>query len=190
MSILVGYTPIPDGEGATPSVFNSRMSQLQLNIDLLNGAKLEEVITSDIADGAVTNPKLATNAVTTGKILDDAVTGNKIADSSVVTLSKLRLTTGLYDARIYANSGAPHYTALAVDSAGALQLNQYIDPVLTGNTLVTTRRRLSLIGGGGGDDAPAAGDDTGIAGEVAFDGDYIYICTSTASWRRVAISAY
>ena len=40
----------------------------------------EQVITSGIADGAVTTPKLADDAVTTQKIADGAVTNAKLAD--------------------------------------------------------------------------------------------------------------
>lgn len=37
---------------------------------------------------------------------------------------------------------------------------------------------------------PASATATGTAGEVAWDADYIYICTATNTWKRVAISTW
>lgn len=37
---------------------------------------------------------------------------------------------------------------------------------------------------------PASASATGTAGEVAWDADYIYICTATNTWKRVAISTW
>lgn len=38
--------------------------------------------------------------------------------------------------------------------------------------------------------APASASDTGQAGTVAFDSDYIYYCVATDTWKRVAISTW
>jgi hypothetical protein len=38
--------------------------------------------------------------------------------------------------------------------------------------------------------APASATDTGIAGEVRFDADYIYRCTATNTWKRSALSTW
>ena len=37
---------------------------------------------------------------------------------------------------------------------------------------------------------PASASATGTAGEVAWDANYIYICTATNTWKRVAISTW
>ena len=37
---------------------------------------------------------------------------------------------------------------------------------------------------------PSSATDTGTAGDVAYDSDYIYICTATNTWRRTAISTW
>lgn len=39
-------------------------------------------------------------------------------------------------------------------------------------------------------DPPASASDTGTAGDIAWDSDYIYICTATDTWKRVAISTW
>lgn len=38
--------------------------------------------------------------------------------------------------------------------------------------------------------APASASDTGTAGEVRWDASYLYICTATNTWKRVAIATW
>jgi hypothetical protein len=38
--------------------------------------------------------------------------------------------------------------------------------------------------------APAANNSTGTAGDIRYDVDYIYICTATDTWKRVAIATW
>jgi len=38
--------------------------------------------------------------------------------------------------------------------------------------------------------APASASDTGELGEVRIDADYIYVCTATDTWKRVAITTW
>lgn len=38
--------------------------------------------------------------------------------------------------------------------------------------------------------APASASATGTAGEVRWDANYIYICTATNTWKRVAIATW
>ena len=37
---------------------------------------------------------------------------------------------------------------------------------------------------------PASASATGAEGEIAWDADYIYICTATDTWKRVAIATW
>ncbi len=37
---------------------------------------------------------------------------------------------------------------------------------------------------------PASASDTGVAGHWAQDADYIYVCTATDTWKRVAIATW
>jgi hypothetical protein len=37
---------------------------------------------------------------------------------------------------------------------------------------------------------PASATDTGTAGEICWDADYIYVCTATNTWKRTAISTW
>lgn len=40
------------------------------------------------------------------------------------------------------------------------------------------------------DDAPASAGADGVAGAVAYDASYIYVCISTNTWKRAAISTW
>lgn len=37
---------------------------------------------------------------------------------------------------------------------------------------------------------PSSATDTGIAGEIAWDASYLYVCTATDTWKRVALSTW
>jgi hypothetical protein len=37
---------------------------------------------------------------------------------------------------------------------------------------------------------PASATDTGVAGEICWDANYIYVCTATNTWKRTAISTW
>ena len=37
---------------------------------------------------------------------------------------------------------------------------------------------------------PASAGATGTAGEITWDGSYIYVCTATDTWERVAIASW
>lgn len=37
---------------------------------------------------------------------------------------------------------------------------------------------------------PATASDTGTAGQVAWDADYLYVCTATDTWKRVAVATW
>lgn len=40
------------------------------------------------------------------------------------------------------------------------------------------------------DKTPASAGATGTKGEITWDADYIYICTATDTWERVAIASW
>lgn len=38
--------------------------------------------------------------------------------------------------------------------------------------------------------APASATAAGVAGQIAYDADYIYICTADSTWKRVAVNSW
>ena len=60
---------------------------------------------------------------------------------------------------------------------------------------------LNLVGAGTGgvvigsprfrsSDPPSSSSDTGTTGQLAYDADYIYVCTATDTWARAAIATW
>jgi len=99
------------------------------------------------------------------------------------------------------------YIGASSDSGGALIFgaNNALDPA-AGNVRIDSSGRL-LIGGsadsGGallqvfGDririgtaKTPASATATGTTGEIAWDANYIYVCTATNTWKRTAIATW
>ena len=39
-------------------------------------------------------------------------------------------------------------------------------------------------------DVPASASSDGVAGDIAYDSDYLYICIASDTWKRVAISTW
>lgn len=37
---------------------------------------------------------------------------------------------------------------------------------------------------------PSSASDTGVKGQIAWDSNYIYICSDTDTWKRVAIATW
>lgn len=40
-----------------------------------------------------------------------------------------------------------------------------------------------------GNAVPASGTATGVKGQIALDANYLYVCTATNAWKKVALSA-
>ncbi len=121
-SNISSFVTIPDGSPATPSLFNSRLSQNHLNTVSANSLALdiqsgtESIATgaigsAQIADRAVTGIKIATSGVTTRALGAASVTSLKIASSAVkgshVSLNDSKLTARQF---IAINNGAASAT--------------------------------------------------------------------------------
>lgn len=39
-------------------------------------------------------------------------------------------------------------------------------------------------------DPPTAADSPGVPGQVAYDDNYLYVCTDVDTWKRVAIATW
>lgn len=129
------------------------------------------LVAADIASNAVTTAKINALAVTTAKIAADAIDGTKIADAAI---DSEHIATGAID--------AGHFAAGAVDTTalGALA-------VTTGKLAASavTPAKVNLL-----TTAPASASATGVAGEVRFAAGFIYICTATDTWQRVATATW
>lgn len=72
-----------------------------------------------------------------------------------------------------------------------------VDPIFLKNSLRIVNPSSTVIsfsdginGAGMQTTAPANASDTGTKGSFAFDSGFIYICTSTNTWKRVAVATF
>jgi hypothetical protein len=71
-----------------------------------------------------------------------------------------------------------------IDSSGRLLVGTSAD---TGGSLFQVNGNRIRIATA---KTPASATDTGSAGEICWDADYIYVCTATNTWKRTAISTW
>lgn len=91
------------------------------------------------------------------------------------------------------------YTANAVPTAADLDVNEIAINWADGiaYTKDSSGQIVSLtIGGGGGSSGfswssvPESPTATGTAGQMAYDGEHLYIATAADTWRRAALSSW
>jgi len=98
----------------------------------------------------------------------------------------------------YSDAGYAGYARIAADAAlnglivGAgsgkeitFRINNLQSAKVTSNGLTATKFYVSAI-----NTAPASAGATGTAGEIRFATDHIYVCTSTNTWKRVAVATW
>jgi hypothetical protein len=71
-----------------------------------------------------------------------------------------------------------------IDSSGRLLVGTSSDS--GGSLLQVNDNRIRIATA----KTPASASDTGTAGEICWDADYIYVCTATDTWKRTAISTW
>lgn len=99
-----------------------------------------------------------------------------------------------------------NYTPNAVPLSSDLAVNEfainYADAMLYYKTPDGVIQAITLggtfgggSGGGGGGsfawaEAPESFDSAGVAGQLAFDNGYIYVCVSANTWKRVPLESF
>lgn len=65
---------------------------------------------------------------------------------------------------------------------------------IAGNSAFTFNKATSQTTFGGpvilATHTPSSASDTGVAGQLAWDANFIYVCVTTNTWKRVAISTW
>jgi len=170
-----------------------------------NNFQLSDIATFVMGANTLTLQDVCDNgtATTTGITVGGAVDINSTADiSDTLTLSKAT-GTGLRvladgqmdgDLNVDGEASAASLVSNSIQSLGNLIFN---------NAAGSERLRLTAAGEFvfQGDasfagkfilsaGAPSSASDTGTKDEIAIDADYIYICTATDTWKRVAIATW
>lgn len=72
----------------------------------------------------------------------------------------------------------------AMEARNTLELGAAHDPNFTSINLSGDHINIATS------KTPTSASDTGTQGDIAWDEDYIYVCISTNTWKRVAISTW
>jgi len=149
--------------------------------------------------GSVTAGGLTSSNLTSGRI-PFATTGGRLTDSGGLSATGSRLITTTLSVSgcgaVFDNAGTHLQitaqsitdTPLVVEGA----VGQTADIATIGDVTIDSASNLTL----GGDltlpspTVPASSSATGVAGTVSWDADYIYVCTATDTWKRVAIATW
>ena len=161
---------------------------------LIGGETLSERYTSSV-DGLVGSPAFRFQndgdcgmyLVSTGVLGFSAGAAGLLEMQHDGTATDFRVGTGSGDARITAK-GTENLVLQTNDgtNSGTIQITQganeniAIRPEGTGKTLLYSPQF-------GGSDPPSSSSDTGTAGQLAYDTDYLYVCTATDTWHRAAV---
>ena len=68
---------------------------------------------------------------------------------------------------------------------GSPPVDNGADQLQVNGSILSTQFKLSAL-----NTAPSSAGDTGTLGEIRIDANYIYICTATNTWKRVAIATW
>ena len=166
---------------------------------ILNGS-LDANSTADISDTLTLSKATGTGLSVTSSV---SVGGQLSAGTSVVGQASV-LSDGFQtnNSSFTATSSAVSisfgttFTAFGATIADTLSLTK-----ATGNGLMVTSDifvggsigslgTLASVGLNLQPSTPASSTATGVAGDVKVDADYIYVCTATDTWRRVAIATW
>jgi len=92
----------------------------------------------------------------------------------------------------YEGSSVSQLVAYGADASTLGRVNVILRKAGTGTDAVTglSVRDFGIITQGGVAQTPASASATGTAGTIQWDASYIYVCTATNTWKRVAIATW
>jgi len=133
-----------------------------------------------ISDSATVQARLISSGASTGILFSDAATTDSVTIGTVGDELRFRTDQGAYTFRT--NNGASE--AVRIDSSGRLLVGTSTD---SGGALLQVNGNRVRIATA---KTPASASDTGTAGEICWDADYIYVAVGTNTWKRAALSTW
>ncbi len=117
----------------------------------------------------------------------DVATGNSVglrffAGSTTETTGTERYRITADGGHIFSGVGAAERAR--IDSSGRLLVGTSSQS--GGSLLQVNDNRIRIATA----KTPASATDTGVAGEICWDANYVYVCTATNTWKRTAISTW
>jgi hypothetical protein len=163
--------------GFRSSTYNLGTNSGLVNIDLTLGDVQYGVLS---ANSSLTFSKWTpTNTQGHVQVIFEVTPGNTITLPSSVTIG-LDTIEGINSNIITVPPGVNllHYSFTSTDCG------EHIEIIPVNRPRKATQTQLSVIS------APALPTSPGIAGEIAFDTDYIYVCVAANTWKRSPITTW
>ena len=113
------------------------------------------------------------------------VCDNGTATTTGITVAGTTTLNGTVDINNTADIADTLTLSRATGTGLAVTANIFCGGDIGVNGEVTTVGLRLLVGS-----APATATSTGSAGQIKIDADYIYVCTATNTWKRVAIATW
>jgi len=125
--------------------------------------------------------KVVTTTINNNSLVGWTVAARSDATSSLVVASSI-------DANLANNWwGTAASSKLVVEStvaSGSITVSPVLSGKTTAGAILDYIDIASLVG------VPASATSSGTAGQIAYDSSFIYICTATSVWKRVAIGSW
>lgn len=120
------------------------------------------------------------------------------ASTAVLSLETTDVTKRAFDFRLTGDSVSRLRLDANASSSGQIQFGNgtSVDTNLyrsAADTLKTDDKFVATLGlnmGTAGTGVPASASATGTVGDIAYDSNYIYICTATNTWKRTALTTW
>tara|TARA_R110000824_G_scaffold117470_5_gene269477 strand:+ start:4951 stop:5586 length:636 start_codon:yes stop_codon:yes gene_type:complete len=211
MAILATGNSWSTGDQVTAALLNSAINSSTFASGAVDDSTTELNGSNQliVKDGGVTPAKLSTGAPswdtlgnltvgdeTNGTVVSRGVAASQAGDTGATFLSGASFGSG--DGSVIWAFGANHPSrpgwiefladSATLDWACRYKADQDLwdfqakDITTTGTASVGTLNTATAT--------PASASATGTAGDMAWDASYIYICTATDTWKRVAISTW
>jgi hypothetical protein len=183
------------GSSTTTGITVAGVTTLNGSLDVNSTADVSNTLTLSKPSG--TGLQVTANAIVSGTLtVSSPLDVNSTADvSNTLTLSK-PTGTGL---QVDANATIDGILSLTRTGGNGLSVTEGVDigggidcyglhhqwGALTVESTATFNNKIVLNGS-----APATATSTGEVGQIAVDTGYIYVCTATDTWKRVAIATW
>jgi hypothetical protein len=195
------YTPV------STTAYNIADRAFGVGIGANGGARADGLIV--LKSGEVTAPSLTTTIIgaeATGKVL----TTKEWVSANVVLTTTTQSVSGVKTFTSQVNCPRTLFTSNLALAPAVVNIGRHNDNFYIGGTGGATTNHFTLEAGWGGGDTtlrefvfpsydgdiavvktvPSSSTDVGDVGNIAIDSSYIYVCTATDTWRRVATSTW
>jgi hypothetical protein len=135
-----------------------------------------------IAIGAASGTTTVTTGVAIGGGFANATDGVAVGNASSIT-------TGVAIGNSTAGTTGVAIGFTAVETAGGIELgagtNTTAGLAINGHVITTGTGDLLIVTA-----APASSSATGLAGQIAYDGSFFYVCVAANTWVRAPLSTW